>query len=124
MRTRLGVGVIIVMLAAALNAAYAQPTSASHYTHSELHKMMQEAHTEQQYKVLATYFRAQQQSFIQQAQSEKQEWERSGQDVTGSVGKYPRPVDSSRNRYEYLTYKADQMDKEAAHYESLSATAQ
>ena len=124
MKTRLGVGVVIAMLVATFNVAHAQDASAPHYTHSELHKMIQEAHTEQEYTVLANYFRAQQQAFAQQAQVEKQEWVRRSQDATGPVGKYPRPADSSKNRYEYLTYKADQMNLQAAHYESLSAKSQ
>ena len=124
MRTRLGVGVIIAMLVATFNVAHAQTTSAPHYTHSDLHKMIQAAHTEEQYKVLATYFRSQQQTFEQQAQAEKVEWDRRSQNVTGPAAKYPRPVDSSKNRYEYFTYEARQMNEQAAHYESLSAKAQ
>ena len=86
--------------------------------------MIQAAHTEEQYKVLATYFRSQQQTFEQQAQAEKVEWDRRSQNVTGPAAKYPRPVDSSKNRYEYFTYEARQMNEQAAHYESLSAKAQ
>ena len=124
MRIRLGVGVAIAMLTATFSAAHAQSAGTFHYTHAELHKMMQEAHTEQQYKVLASYFRSRQQAFVQQAQSEKQEWERRSQNVTGQAAKYPRPVDSSRSRYEYLTYEAEQMNQRAAHYESLSGREQ
>ena len=124
MKTRLGAGLVIAVLVATFSAAQAQDASAPHYTRSELHKMIKEAHTEQEYKVLAVYFREQQQAFAQQAKAEKLEWVRRSQDVTGPVGKYPRPVDSSRNRYEYLTYKADQMNQQAAHYESLSARSQ
>lgn len=124
MKTRGGVGVIIAMLVTTFNVAHAQPTNAPYYSHSELRKMIQEAHTDQQYKELASYFRSRQQAFEQQAQAEKLEWARQGQTVTGSAAKYPRPVDSSKNRYEYLTYEAVQMSQRAAHYESLSATAQ
>ena len=44
--------------------------------------------------------------------------------VAGMAAKYPRPVDSSRNRYEYFLYEAGQMSQQAEHYESLSARAQ
>lgn len=124
MRSTVGVGVIIAMLVATFSIAYAQTPGAQHYTHSELRKMSQEAHTEQQYRVLASYYRSQQQAFAQQAQAEKVEWDRRSQNVIGPAAKYPRPVDSSKNRYEYFTYEADQMSQQAAHYESLSARTQ
>jgi parvulin-like peptidyl-prolyl isomerase len=124
MRTRLGVGVIIAILAATFNVAHAQPASAPHYTHAELRKMVQEAHTEQQFKELASYFRSRQQAYEQQAQTEKLEWEHRSENVTSVAAKYPRPVDSSKNRYEYFTYEAGQMSEQAAHYERLSGKAQ
>ena len=124
MKTRLGVGVIIAMFVIAFNVAPAQTASAPRYTHSELRKMVQEAHTEQQYKELASYFRSRQQAFEQQAQVEKVEWSRRSQNVTSMAAKYPRPVDSSRNRYEYFIYEAGKMSQQAEHYESLSARAQ
>lgn len=123
MRTRIGVGVIMAILVTTFIVAQAQPTSAPHYTHSELRKMIQEAHTEQQYRVLAFYFRSQQQILERQAQAEKVEWDRASQDVTGPVAKYPRPVDSSKNRYEYFTFEGQQMSQKAAHYESLASSA-
>jgi len=124
MRTRLGVGVIIALLVAAFNVAPAQTASAPHYTRSELRKMVQEAQTEQQYRELASYFQSRQQAYEQEAQAEKLEWERRSQNVTSLAAKYPRPVDSSKNRYEYFTYMAGQMSQQAAHYESLSAQTQ
>lgn len=125
MRTKLGVGVIIAMFVTTFNVvAPAQTASAPHYTHSELRKMVQEAHTEQQYKELASYFRSRQQTFEQQAQVEKREWARRSQNVTSLAAKYPRPVDSSKNRYEYFNYEARQMSQQAEHYESLSGKAQ
>jgi hypothetical protein len=124
MKNKLGVGVAIAMLVIAFNSVFAQASGTPHYTHSELRKMTQEAHTEQQYKVLASYYRSQQQAFEQQAQAERVEWIRRSQNVTSLAAKYPRPVDSSKNRYEYLTYEAGQMSQQAAHFESLSARAQ
>ena len=124
MRTRLGVGVIIAILVASLNVAHAQPTNAPHYSHSQLRKMIQEAHTDQQYKELASYFRSRQDGYEQQAQAEKLEWIRRSQNATSVAAKYPRPADSSKNRYEYLTYEAGQMSQRAAHYESLTEKVQ
>jgi hypothetical protein len=85
--------------------------------------MIREAHTQQQYQTLAEYFRSQQQAFEKQAQSEKVEWDHRSLNVTGPAAKYPRPVDSSRNRYEYFIYEAEKMGLQAAYFESLSASA-
>jgi hypothetical protein len=117
---------LIAMLALAIpaiGAASAQPSTAVHYSQSEVRKMIRQAHTPQQYQTLAAYFKAEQQAYERQAQSEKAEWERRSQNVTGLAAKYPRPVDSSKNRYEYFTYEAGQKAQQAAHFESLSATA-
>jgi hypothetical protein len=89
---------------------------------SELRRMMRDAHSSAQYRVLAGYFRAQQRRFEQQAEVEREEWIRRSANVSGPAAKYPRPVDSSKNRYEYFTTEAQEMNRQAAHYESLSAS--
>jgi hypothetical protein len=115
---------ITVLSIASLGRGYADESAAPDYTKAELHKLVREAHSSEQYRSLARYFRAQQTKYQQQAQEEKAEWERRSQNVTGAAAKYPRPVDSSRNRYEYFTYKAGQLDSQASHYETLAAGAQ
>jgi len=102
----------------------AQPSDHRTYTQSEIKQMIRDAHTAQQYHEIATYFEGRQQYFEQQAQSEKLEWERRSQNVTGPAAKYPRPVDSSRNRYEYFSYEAQHMALQAEHFEGLSAKSQ
>lgn len=109
-------GVVLASL-----GSYADPSSAPQYSKTEVHRMMREAHTVDQYRALADYFRAQQQHFEFQAQAEKEEWERRSQNVSGPAAKYPRPVDSSRNRYEYFTYEAQAMQQQAAHYDGLAS---
>ena len=94
----------------------AQPSNTARYSKSEIKQMVHDA--------LAQYFRSQQLADEQQAQSEKTEWERRSQNVTGSAAKYPRPVDSSRNRYEYYAYEAQQMGQQAEYYEGLLAKTQ
>src|SRR5579863_2570665 len=105
----LAVGVILAPLAVA-----ADPTNPPQVGKSELRRMMHDAHTSSQYRALAVYFRGQQQHFEQQAQAEKAEWIRRSANVSGPAAKYPRPVDSSRNRYEYFTSEAQEMDHQAA----------
>lgn len=115
--------VAVVFAAVAIGAACAEPPAVTNYSKSEVKSLIRTAHTAQQYQMLASYFKARQTSFEAQAQTEKQEWERRIQNTTGSYQKYPRPVDSSRNWYQYLIYKADQMGQQAAHFESLAAAA-
>lgn len=113
---------ITVLSIASLGHAYADESTAPNYTKSELNKLVREAHSSEQYRVLAKYFRAQQAKYQQQAQEEKTEWERRSENVTGPAAKFPRPVDSSRNRYEYFNYEAGQMEHRASQYENLAAS--
>jgi hypothetical protein len=116
--------VVTSLFVLAIGMAFAEPQTNTQYSHAELQKMISEAQSTHQYQALATYYRSQQQAMEQKAQAEKQEWERRSQNTTGISQKYPRPVDSSRNRYEYFAYEADQLGQQAAHYESLTASAQ
>jgi hypothetical protein len=111
------------IISMAAYAATAEPSSTPEYTKSQIMGMMRTARTVDQCRALAGYFRAQEQMFEQKARSEKQEWERRSANVTGLAAKYPRPVDSSKNRYEYFTYKAQEMDRQAARFETESASA-
>ncbi len=106
----------------AVGIAYAEPQMGSQYSEAQVKVMIRGAHTAQEYKALATYFRSKQQVLEQQAQAEKAEWERRSQVNASVAQKYPRPVDSSKNRYDYFTYEAEHMGQQAAHYESLSAS--
>jgi hypothetical protein len=114
---------LAVVFTGAIIVAVAEPSSTPSYSKAEIKQMMRDARTAQQYRVLADYFGTQQKKFEEQAQTEKEEWARRSQNVSGLAAKYPRPVDSSKNRYEYFTYEADQMGQQSSHYASLAATA-
>jgi hypothetical protein len=111
------------VLALAVNVLHAESAATPQYSKDQIMSLMHTAHTSDQYRTIAGYFRVQQQQFEQKAAAEKQEMDRRSANTTSIAAKYPRPVDSSRNRYEYFTYKAQEMDQKAAHYESLSASA-
>jgi len=117
--------VAIAVAAFALSAGIvrAETPAPADLDHAQLKEMIRSARSVEQYQTLASYYRSRQQSFEQKAQSEKVEWDRRSQNVVGPAAKYPRPVDSSRNRYEYFTYEAQQMGQQAAHYETLTAQA-
>ncbi len=112
----------LIVLAAGM--AYAESQTDADYSRAELQSMIRSAHSTQQYQALATYFRSRQEALEKQAMAEKAELDRRSQITAAAYQKYPRPVDSSRNRYEYFTYEANQMGQQAAHYESLSSNPQ
>ena len=93
----------------------------AHYTHAQLKQLVVNAHAPEQYKALASYFGKQHNDDLQQASEEKKEWERRSQNVMGVAAKYPRPVDSARNLYEYYMYKAAEAGALEAKYSRLAA---
>ena len=113
----------IAAFAVSAGLARAQNSMNAGMSPAQAEQMLRSAHTVEQYKMLASYFHERQLVYEEKAQAEKQEWERRSQITAASYQKYPRPADSSRNRYEYFTYEAQQMSDQAAHYESLSASA-
>lgn len=115
---------LVAVLASTISLARSEPDLTANLSKTEVKQMVRGAHTAQQYRALAGYFSARQKKFEEQASSEKQEWERRSQNVTGPAAKYPRPVDSSKNRYDYFSYEANQMGEQAAKYENLAAQPQ
>jgi hypothetical protein len=104
--------------------AHAQNAMNAGMSPAQAEQMLHSARTVEQYQMLAGYFHARQLVFEEKAQVEKAEWDRRSQITAASYQKYPRPADSSRNRYEYFTYEAQQMAQQAAHFESLSTSTQ
>jgi hypothetical protein len=101
--------------------AHAATPASQNLSSGELKRMVQSAHTTEDYLTLASYFRWRQQEFEQQAKAEKLELDRRSMIPSLAAAKYPNPVDSSKYRYEYFTYEAQKMSTQAAHFESLSA---
>ena len=117
----LAFGMTVPLLAQSSNPV-ASPGSV-HYSKAELAQLRKEAHTSEQYHALAVYFDQRKSSFREQASQEKKEWERRSQNVVGPAAKYPRPVDSARNLYEYYDYEAHQAGALQAQYERLAESA-
>jgi hypothetical protein len=117
--------VLAAVAAIAVSAGFARAQNSMNagISHAQVEQMLRSAHTVEQYQMLASYFHARQVSFAEKAQSEKQEWDRRSQITAASYQKYPRPADSSRDRYEYFTYEAQQAGDQAAHYDSLATSA-
>jgi hypothetical protein len=117
----LAFGMTVPLLAQSSNPVASR--GSAHYSKAELAQLRKEAHTPEQYRALAVYFDQRKRSFQEQANQEKKEWERRSQNVTGPAAKYPRPVDSARNLYEYYDYEAHQADVLQAQYERLAESA-
>ena len=117
----LAFGMTIPLLAQSSNPVASQ--GSVHYSKAELAQLRKEAHTPEQYRALAAYFDQRKRSFQGQANQEKKEWERRSQNVSGPAAKYPRPVDSARNLYEYYDYEAHQAGVLQAQYERLADSA-
>jgi len=92
------------------------------YSRPELRQLVREAHTPEQYRVLADYYAHQHDSFRQEAAEEKQEWERRSMNVSGPAAKPPRPVDSAKNLYEYYVWEADHASSLASQYRQLEVS--
>ena len=124
MTRRIQVLAAIAAFTVSAGFAHAQNSMNAGMSPAQAEQMLHSARTVEQYQMLAGYFHARQLVFEEKAQVEKAEWDRRSQITAASYQKYPRPADSSRNRYEYFTYEAQQMAQQAAHFESLSTSAQ
>jgi hypothetical protein len=99
-------------------------TGNPHYGGAELRELVREAHTASQYRALAGVYTQQEASYQRQAAEEKQEWERRSVNVSGPAAKFPRPVDSAKNLYEYYSYEADRAGSLASHYRQLELSSE
>jgi hypothetical protein len=123
MRFKLFAASAVLAFLMASGTVWGAAPPAQSLSHADLRKMMQNAHTNEDYLTLASYFRFRQQQFEQQAHDELTFWTQRSMNVSLAAEKYPRPEDSSKYRYEYFTYEAQKMGQQAAHFESLSAGA-
>lgn len=122
---RLPVQFASLLLACAVSCgiACAESGDKPNLSRAQLKQMEREAHTADEYRTLASYFRWRQADFDRQAHDELVFWARRSMNVSLAAAKYPAPADSSRNRYDYFVYEAQKMSAQASHFESLSAKA-
>jgi hypothetical protein len=95
--------------------------NAAHCTPAYLKQAARDARTREQYSALADCYKQIQKDNLDQAAAEKQEWERRNQSIMVIAAKYPRPVDSARNLYEYYLSKASEAEKMSEKYSQLAA---
>jgi hypothetical protein len=113
------IALVLVFLAIAVGVACAEAPSRPNFTRAEIQNMVRNAHTAEQYRELAEYYRFRQQSYQLRARAEEREWVRRTFDVSAPA-KYPSPEDSSKDRYEYFMYEAAKMGVLAARYTMLA----
>jgi hypothetical protein len=114
----------LALVTAAAGTASAMPAGESSQPSSgQLKQMAKDAHTPEQYSALAQSYGQLEKSYLAQAAEEKQEWERRSQNTMSIAAKYPRPVDSARNLYQYYAYKASEAGALATKYSQLAAPA-
>jgi hypothetical protein len=122
MRWRVTALVILAILITAANLRASERPTADQpdYTSAQIKKMIREAHTVQQYTVLADYYATRQRMFKRKAAEEMHLWALRSEMVNPLSEKWPRPVDSSRNRYEYYEYEASQAAAQCAKFNRLA----
>jgi alkylhydroperoxidase/carboxymuconolactone decarboxylase family protein YurZ len=116
---------ILSLAFAGIGTAQGQDLSAKdgkQTTQAQVAQLERKAQTPEQYKALASYFGTQQNKYLQMASEEKKEWDRRSQNIVSIAAKYPRPVDSARNLYEYYMYKASENGSLEAKYSHLAAS--
>ncbi|MGD0830596.1 MAG: hypothetical protein ABR907_06620 [Terracidiphilus sp.] len=107
--------------AASAQGAASSAETGTHYTQAQVKELALNAHAPAQYTALASYYGERQNDYLQKAAEEKQEWIRRSQNIVGVAAKYPRPVDSARNLYEFYMYKASEAGSLEAKYSRMAA---
>lgn len=113
---RLGIAcaLLIALTSAGLHAAEGG-SAMPQYTHSQIKRMAREAHTPEQFSMLADYYATQQRMYAAKAVEMMHLWAQRNETYY-RVEKWPRPVDSARNLHDYYEYKANQAAKLQAMY--------
>ncbi|MGA2435790.1 MAG: hypothetical protein ABSG25_10945 [Bryobacteraceae bacterium] len=115
---RFSIGAIRLAICAIGMILPAAAQSQAQYSRSELHTMMREASTADQYRTLTTWFRGQETIFRGKAEAENKDYE---QYKTTVRTKAPTRADNARSMAAHYSNKADQMAALAVRYETQLA---
>ncbi len=115
------IAMVAAVFAPVLAKAATKPASDQpQYTAAQIRRMAREAHTVEQYAQLADYYQTQHRHYQKKAVEMMGEWARRNEVIAPLYEKYPRPVDSARNLYEYYQYKAAETSAKVAFYNRLA----
>jgi hypothetical protein len=93
------------------------------YSTGQIHKMVREAHTGEQYTIIADYYYRRQQQYRLKAAEAMHLWADRNATVTPLSEKWPRPVDSARNLHDYYAYESSRSAALFAKYSALADAA-
>jgi hypothetical protein len=88
----------------------------------EIREIARTARSQAQFTQLASFYQARQSLYLGKAAEEKQLWQDRSQIAAPVMEKWPRPVDSARNLYQYDLEQAAQSAALAAKYSRLGDT--
>lgn len=118
------IGILVFALTAGtVRAEQKNSPNGPEYTGSQITKLAREAHTVEQYTVLADYYSARQRTYKRKAAEEMHLWALRSETSNPLGEKWPRPVDSARNLYEYYEYEIAQSAALFAKYDRLADAA-
>jgi hypothetical protein len=84
-------------------------------------RLARRAHTTEEFKTVADGYQTLEEFYNGKAEEERLEWIRRSQMPAMSIAaKFPRPVDSAHDLYQYYRKKADEMAKLLARYRQLA----
>ena len=112
---------IVFATAASAQEEVSSSGSQSRYTHSQLRRMIREAHTPEQFNALADYYTGLYREYLRQAKEDRREWVERSKGVTWRGAKTPRPMDFSRDAYQCDMSKATKAEAAAVKYVQLAA---
>ena len=114
---------ILALTAGTVRAAQKDSINESEYSGSQIKNLAREAQTVEQYTVVANYYAARQRMYKRKAAEEMHLWAQRSEMTDPLREKWPRPVDSARNLYEYYEYQIAQSAALFAKYDRLADTA-
>ncbi|HEV2576625.1 MAG TPA: hypothetical protein VGU25_05390 [Acidobacteriaceae bacterium] len=100
-----------------LNAAVRPASAITSCDDGSLNKLIRNAHTPEEYQLLAFHFRCEEALYRDKAAAVVVEWNRNNAVAGGPGRKFPVRTDSARDLYDYYSHKADGMAMQAASYE-------
>jgi hypothetical protein len=116
----------VVALAFAAGPGYAQMAHAEEppdLTPAQIRDMARSAHTPEQYTQLADYYQARRRMYVKKASETMDLWARRNAVITPLGEKWPRPVDSARDLYDYYLHQAAKSAATAQRYSNLANNA-
>ena len=113
--------IVTFMLIAGFGCAiHAQSDDLSHFTGGQIKHLARTAKTEEDFTQIANYYWARQREYNRKAHEELIEWGRRNGIYSPAMEKWPRPVDSARNLYEYYRYEEAQSARLFAKYSKMA----